>query len=67
MEKYVTAHKEQHTILHNLEAHGYKGIDDWSKVRYVQDGIKIDKLDSVKTTILSSAKYCQSFDKCVTL
>ena len=35
-EKYVTAHKEQHTILQGLEEHGYKGIDERSKVRSLQ-------------------------------
>jgi len=31
-EKYVTSHKEQHTILHGLEQHGYKGIDERSRL-----------------------------------
>ena len=66
-EKYVTAHKEQHTILQGLEEHGYKGIDERSKVRYLQDGIKTDRLDAVKSTILSSAEYRGDFAKCVTL
>lgn len=66
-EKYVTVHKEQHHILHSLEEHGYKGIDDRSKVRYLNDGIKTTKLDTIKATILSSAEYRADFDGCVTL
>ena len=66
-EKYVTVHKEQHHVLTNLEQHGYKGIDDRSKVRFLIDGIKTTRLDTVKATILSSDEYRADFDKCVTL
>ena len=66
-EKHVTVHKEQHFILQNLEEHGYNGIDDRSKVRYLIDGIKTSKLDTIKATILSSAVFRTDFDGCVTL
>jgi hypothetical protein len=66
-EKYVTVHKEQHHILTSLEQHGYKGIDDHSKVSFLIDGVKTTWLDTVKATILSSHEYHADFDKCVTL
>ena len=40
---------EQHNISVGLERHVYSGIDDRSKVRYLIDGIKNDKLEVVKT------------------
>ena len=49
----MTAHKEQHEILHSLEEHGYNGIDARSKVQYLYDGIENTKLDTIKATILS--------------
>jgi len=60
-EKYVTTHKEQHHVLLSLETHGYKGIDERSKVRYLNDGIKTSRLDTVKATILSSSEYRSNF------
>ena len=66
-EKYVTTHKEQHHVLLSLETHGYKGVDERSKVRYLNDGIKTSRLDTVKATILSSSEYRSNFDKCVNL
>ena len=66
-EKYVTLHKEQHHVLEGLEMHGYKGIDDRSKVRYLNDGIKTTKLDTIKAAILASSNHRSDFDGCVTL
>ena len=60
-------HKEQHHVLISLEEHGYKGIDERSKVRHLIEGIKSAKLDTIKATILSSSEYRNSFDGCVTL
>ena len=51
-EKYVTLHKEHHNILERLKEHGYKGIDQRSKVRYLSEGIKTTGLNSVKTHIM---------------
>ena len=42
--------------------HGYKGIDECSKVQYLIAGIKYGALKSVKATILESAPYCQGYD-----
>jgi len=66
-EKFVNLHKQQHSILDGLVLHGYAGIDEHSKVRHLVEGIKTDKLDTIKGQILASAKLCSSFDKWVTL
>jgi len=63
-EKYVQVHAEQHSILASLEEHGYRGIDDRSKVRFLMDGIKTTTLDSVKTRIMSEPTLSTDFDKC---
>ena len=54
--------KDQHTILVNLEEHGYKGINEYSKVCYLIAGIKSVALNSIKAKILASAQYCQYYD-----
>jgi hypothetical protein len=66
-EKYINVHKSQHSIMEGLVEHGYTGIDPRSKVRYLLDGIKTDKFDSVKTCIMSDATLQNDFDSCVTL
>ena len=66
-EKYVNVHKQQHSIMEGLVEHGYTGIDPRSKVRYLLDGIKTDKFDSVKTRIMSDSTLRSDFDGCVTL
>jgi hypothetical protein len=66
-EKYVNVHKSQHSIMEGLVEHGYTGIDPRSKVRYLLDGIKTDKFDSVKARIMSDADLRNDFDACVTL
>jgi hypothetical protein len=66
-EKYINVHKSQHSIMEGLVEHGYTGIDPRSKVRYLLDGIKTDKFDSVKTRIMSDATLRNDFDACVTL
>ena len=53
--------------MEGLVEHGYTGIDPRSKVRYLLDGIKTDKFDSVKTRIMSDATLRNDFDACVTL
>ncbi|KAL3934951.1 MAG: hypothetical protein SGARI_003168 [Bacillariaceae sp.] len=66
-EKYVKCHVDQHAILEGLVEHGYAGIDPRSKVRYLLGGITTDKFDTVKTTILGSELYRNSFDDSVRL
>ena len=66
-ESYSTKHQEQHNILESLEDHGYKGLDDRSKVRHLNSGIKTQVLDSVKTRILSDSILRSDFGECVKL
>lgn len=66
-ERYVNLQMQQHSILEGLVAHGYAGIDERSKVRHLLAGIKTDKLDAIKTRIMSDTKYRNSFDDSVTL
>ena len=67
-ESYVSLHKEQHQILQQLELdHGYKGIDDGTKVQFLLDGIKSEKLNTVKAQIFSSSDLQTDFDRCVDL
>ena len=66
-EKYVTLHKEQHTILQGLKDYGYAGIDERTKVQKLLEGIKVEKLDVVKSQILSNAALRTDFDACVDL
>lgn len=66
-ERFVSMQVDQHTILQGLTAHGYSGIDERSKVRYLLDGIKTKALDSVKAQILSSPILRTNFAQCVTL
>lgn len=66
-EKYVRCHIDQHAVLEGLVEHGYTGIDDRSKVRYLMDGIKTDKLDAVKTTVIADPQLRTDFDGTVGL
>ena len=61
-ERCVRIQKAQHTILENLEEHGYKGIDERSNFWYLIEGIKPGALNAVNATILTSAPYCQYYD-----
>lgn len=66
-EKFVKCHIDQHAILEGLVEHGYNGIDDRSKVRFLIDGIRTDKLDAVKTTVIADPKLRTDFDGTVGL
>ena len=63
-EKYVQMHQDQHMILQSL---GYAGIDEWSKVRHLLDGIKTNELDTAKGQIWASPALQNNFDDCITL
>ena len=43
------------------------GIDPRSKIRFLLDGIKTNKFDTVKTRIMSDEKLRSDFDACITL
>ena len=60
-DKYQAAHLEQHNISVGLEGHGYSGIDECAKVRYLIYGIKDDKLEVVKTQVIASPSLRQYF------
>jgi len=66
-EKYVKTHVDQHQILQDLTEHGYAGIDERSKVRYLMDGIHTHTLDHIKTHIMGNAELRSNFDGCVNL
>jgi hypothetical protein len=67
-ESYVSTHKDQHQILQQLEEdHGYKGMDDGTKVRFLLAGIKTNSLDTIKAQILGDPTMQQDFDRCVDL
>lgn len=59
--KYVRLHVEQHSILEELVQHGYSGIDEGSKVRYLVRGVKMQALDTVKTSILGNSALQNDF------
>ena len=54
-------------MLQGLVPYGYSGLDEPTKVQYLLDGVKTDKLETVKVTIISSAPLRSDFTKCVTL
>ena len=66
-EKYITLHKDQHSIMEGLTEYSYAGIDEHSKVWYLLDGIKMDDLNVIKGQILATAALRNDFDACVTL
>ena len=47
-ESYIDIHQTAHERLANLERHGYKGMDEGTKIRLFLNGIHADKL---KTTV----------------
>ena len=63
----VTVLKQQHHTLLNIGQHGYKGIYEWSKVRYMKYEINISNLNSVKDSILYSDYYLSNFDGIIIL
>ena len=65
LEKLVTLHSEQHDILEGLVEYGYFGIDNRTKVRYLNDAIKTSALDSVKTRIMSDESLQSDYNRCV--
>ena len=53
--------------MEKLEEHGYKDINEPSKVRWLIVGIKSSTLNYVKYKILASAPYYQNYDASVVL
>ena len=52
-DKYSKIHMDRHQILVDLEDHGYKWIDERSKVHKLLNGIKTDATDVVKAQIIA--------------
>ena len=66
-ERFSKLHKDQHAILEGLVEHGYSGIDDRSKVRYLMEGIRTTELDPVTTNIMATPALRTDFNACVGL
>ena len=60
--KFVTFQKKCHNSLAALEPHGYKGLDERSKVRILMGCIETPTVDTVKTKILSDTQLQQNYD-----
>ena len=66
-EKYVAQHVKYHIILGNLMEYGYQGLDTGSKVRYLLNGIRCDKLSIVVVVVrVHPDKYEKDSDAVVT-
>jgi hypothetical protein len=66
-ESYISTLNEQFQVLNNLKRYGYAGIDEASKVRRLNAGIKTDKLNAPKAQIMSSRALQDNFDDSVGL
>ena len=61
--KYVAQHVKYHNILGNLMEYGYQELDPGSKVRYLLNGVRCDKLSTVVVAVrVHSDKYEKDFD-----
>jgi hypothetical protein len=58
---------EQFQILNGLRRYGYSGIDEASKVRRLDSGIKTDKLNAPKAQIMASRELQNNFEELVGL
>jgi hypothetical protein len=66
-ESYISALNEQFQILNGLQRYGYSGIDEASKVRRLNTGIKTDKLNAPKAQIMASRALQNNFEEAVGL
>ena len=62
--RFVTAHKEQHTIMEGFTDHKHCGLDVRKNVTCLLDGIKTDSLDAVKSNIMQDSELCIDFERC---
>jgi hypothetical protein len=66
-EVFVTSHIHSHQQLEALVKHGYKGIDEGSKARYLNNGVLCALLAPARASILANPeKYGRNFNNCVT-
>jgi hypothetical protein len=61
-DKLVSIHKEGHTRLESLTPHGYKGIDEGTKIRYFLPSIRDPRLKTVVELVRGNPDY-NTFDK----
>ena len=62
---YCTLHSQQNEILSGLQAHGHSGIDEASKFRYLNNGIKDTALAGDKLDALEDIRNSKDFAKTV--
>ena len=65
--KYVQMHKDVQTMLEDLTAAQYTGLDTWPKVKYLIYGINTFPLDTVKATIWESTTLRTYFESTANL
>ena len=66
-ENYVACHLKYHIILVNLMEYGYQWLDLVSKVWYLLNGIRCDKLSTPVATVRAHPdRYNKDFDAVVT-
>ena len=66
-EKYSNLHTENHTVLDGLVEHGYAGMDSRTRVRLFMEGIKDDRLNHIKATVLADSALRADFKRVVAL
>ena len=59
-ERFVTDHKDQHTILEWLTNYGYNGLDDTTKFTLLMDDMKVDSLDTVKAMTTANSYFLRT-------
>ena len=65
-EKYIAWHVKYHIILENLVEYGYQGLDLGSKVQFLLNGIRCDKLSTAVAAVrVHPDKYEKNFDAVV--
>ena len=65
--RFVTVHKEQHTMLEGLTDHVHNGLYNRTKVTHMMDSVKVDSLNTVTAMILANRDFCKDFDNSFTL
>ena len=66
-EKYVARHVKYHIMLENVMEYGYQSLNPGSKVQYMLNGIRCDKLSTAITTVWAHPdKYEKDFAVVVT-
>ena len=66
-ERLINEHQKQHQILKGLVQYGYAGIDKGSKVQYLNNSIKTNKLDSIRVMIMADPMLQVSFSRAINL